>query len=272
MYKELIGKSVLVTGGALGIGAATAKAYAKAGSLVTIFDLNKNAGMDIVKSIVDEGGEAQLFHGDASKSEDCIDAVNMAISNYKSLSILFNNVAIQPPDSYLNVVDLPEEMWEQIINVNLKSRYLMAKFSIPHMKKQGKGVIISVASVQGLQSMPLVPAYAASKGGDLSLMRQMSLDFAKDNIRFASINPGTIETPMVFNALEGTGENIEEGLINSAQAHPIGRNGKPEEIAKMALFLSSDNAQFITGSHFNVDGGMMAKGAWASSVGSSGSN
>ena len=120
MYQELRGKSVIVTGGALGIGAATAKAFAKAGSLITIFDLNKNAGTDTVKSITEEGGEAQLFHGDASKSDDCIGAVSMAISKYKSLSILFNNVAIQPPDSYLDAVDLPEEMWDQIINVNLK--------------------------------------------------------------------------------------------------------------------------------------------------------
>ncbi|MFL2664557.1 MAG: SDR family NAD(P)-dependent oxidoreductase [Dehalococcoidia bacterium] len=272
MYDELSKKSVLITGGGLGIGQATARAFAAEGSNVTIFDIDKIAGEKTAEEIKKSGGSAIFFHGDASKSQDCLGAVNMAINKYKSLSILFNNVAIQPPDSYLNAVELPEEMWDKIININLKSRYLMAKFSIPHMKKLGQGVIISVASVQGLQSMPLVPAYAASKGGDLSLMRQMSLDFASDNIRFASINPGTIETPMVLNALEGTGENIEDGLINSAAAHPLGRNGKPEEIAKMALFLSSDNAQFITGSHFNVDGGMMAKGAWANSVGASGSN
>ena len=116
-----------------------------------------------------------------------------------------------------------------------------------------------------------VSAYAASKGGDLSLMRQMSLDFAKDNIRVVSVNPGAIDTPMVRNAITGTGGNLEDELITTGLAHPIGRIGQPSDIANMVLFLASDKASFVTGSYFNVDGGFMAMGAWANTVGADGS-
>jgi len=117
-----------------------------------------------------------------------------------------------------------------------------------------------------------VSAYAASKGGDLSLMRQMSLDFAPDNIRVVCVNPGAIDTPMVRNAIQGTSGNLEEELISTAQAHPIGRIGQAEDVANMVLFLASDKASFVTGSYYNVDGGLMAMGAWASTVGAVGSD
>jgi NAD(P)-dependent dehydrogenase (short-subunit alcohol dehydrogenase family) len=193
--------------------------------------------------------------------------VDRAASTFGGVDILFNNVGIQPADSYANAVDLPEEMWDRIINVNLKSRFLMAKYCIPHMRQRGGGVIISTASVQGLQSMPGVPAYAASKGGDLSLTRQLALDFAKDNIRVLSVNPGTIDTPLVRQAAEAAGEDIEEALRKYGRDHPMGRVGQPEEIAEVVLFLASNRASFMTGESVTVDGGMMAKGAWAGGAG-----
>ncbi len=269
---EFEGKSVIVTGGALGIGGATSEAFAVEGANVTILDWSEDAGKEIVASIESKGGVAQFVHADAGTRNGCISTVDAAVNAYGGVDIVFNNVGIQPPDSYVDAVDLPEEMWDKIINVNLKSRYWMAKFSVPHMRRVGGGVIISSASVQGLQSMGGVSAYAASKGGDLSLMRQMSLDFAADNIRVVCVNPGAIDTPMVRNAIEGTGGNLEDELISTAQAHPLGRIGQPEDIANMVLFLASDKASFITGSYFNVDGGLMAMGAWADTVGSDGSN
>ncbi|MEK9675413.1 MAG: SDR family oxidoreductase [Chloroflexota bacterium] len=226
----------------------------------------------MVDRITSDGGTAQFVHADAGTSDGCRSTVDAAVEAYGTVNVLFNNVGIQPPDSYVDAVELPEETWDKIINVNLKSRFLMAKYSIPHMRKAGGGVIISSASVQGLQSMQGVSAYAASKGGDLSLMRQMSLDFAPDNIRVVCVNPGAIDTPMVRNAIEGTSGNLEEELISTAQAHPIGRIGQAEDIANMVLFLASDKASFITGSYYNVDGGLMAMGAWASTVGASGSD
>lgn len=265
------GKSVIVTGGALGIGGGVSKAFANAGANVTIMDIQDDAGQTLASEIRSNGGQAQYIHADAGTTEGCKLTVDAAVKAYGTVNILINNVGIQPPSSYLDAVDLPEEAWDRIINVNLKSRFLMAKYAVPHMRKAGGGVIISTASVQGLLSMPFVSAYAASKGGDLSLTRQMSIDFAKDNIRVLSVNPGTINTPMVWNALEGTGEDVEQGLIDSAAVHPIGRIGQPEDIANAMLFLASQKASFMTGSYVNVDGGMMAVGAWAGTVGAEGS-
>lgn len=265
------GKSVIVTGGALGIGGGVSKAFANAGANVTIMDIQDDAGQTLASEIRSNGGQAQYIHADAGTTQGCKTTVDAAVKAYGTVNILINNVGIQPPSSYLDAVDLPEEAWDRIINVNLKSRFLMAKYAVPHMRKAGGGVIISTASVQGLLSMPFVSAYAASKGGDLSLTRQMSIDFAKDNIRVLSVNPGTINTPMVWNALEGTGEDVEQGLIDSAAVHPIGRIGQPEDIANAMLFLASEKASFMTGSYVNVDGGMMAVGAWAGTVGAEGS-
>ena len=268
---EFQGKSVIVTGGALGIGGGVSRAFGAEGANVTVMDIDDGAGAEVADAINASQGNAQYVNADAGTTEGCMATVGAAVSAYGGVDILINNVGIQPPSSYVDAVDLPEEAWDRIINVNLKSRFLMAKFSIPHMRRAGGGVIISVASVQGLASMPFVSAYAASKGGDLSLTRQMSIDFAKDNIRVISVNPGTINTPMVWKALEGTGDDVELGLRESAKTHPIGRIGEPSDIADAMLFLASNRASFITGSYLNVDGGMMAVGAWAGTVGASGS-
>ena len=269
---EFEGKSVIVTGGALGIGGGVSRGFGAAGANVTVMDVDDEGGAQTVAEINAGKGNAQYVSADAGTTEGCKATVDAAVEAYGGVDILINNVGIQPPESYVDAVDLPEESWDRIINVNLKSRFLMSKYSVPHMRRAGGGVIISVASVQGLLSMPFVSAYAASKGGDLSLTRQMSIDFAKDNIRVFSINPGTINTPMVWNALAGTGDDVEQGLIDSAKSHPIGRIGEPADIAEAMLFLASSKASFITGSYLNVDGGMMAVGAWAGTVGSSGSD
>ena len=269
---EYQGKSVIVTGGALGIGGGVSRGFAAQGASITVMDMNDDAGAETVADITSAGGTAQYVSADAGTTAGCRTTVDAAVDAYGRVDVLINNVGIQPPDSYVDAVDLPEETWDRIIAVNLKSRFIMAKLCIPHMRAGGGGVIISVASVQGLLSMPFVSAYAASKGGDLSLTRQMSIDFAKDNIRVFSINPGTINTPMVWNALEGTGEDVEAGLRDSAKSHPIGRIGEPSDIAEAMLFLASNRASFITGSYLNVDGGMMAVGAWAGTVGAGGSD
>jgi NAD(P)-dependent dehydrogenase (short-subunit alcohol dehydrogenase family) len=260
-------KTVIVTGGALGIGGAASLAFAREGANVTVMDLNRDAGEATVAKITSNGGKGLFVEADAGTSAGCLKTVDETVDAFGGLNIVFNNVGIQPPSSYMNAVDLPEEMWDRIIDVNLKSRFLMAKYSIPHMRKAGGGVIVSSASVQGLQSMPGVSAYAASKGGDLSLMRQLSLDFAADNIRVLAVNPGTIDTPMVRNATEAVGDDISVALSSYGKDHPLGRVGKPEEIAEVVLFLASDRASFMTGESVTVDGGMMAKGAWAGGAG-----
>ena len=153
-------------------------------------DIDEKEAIATTEAINASGGAAVAVIADASTSEGCHKAVSRTLSEYDGVDILFNNVGIQPVNSYTNIENTSEEMWDRIIAVNLKSRFLMAKYCIPIMRKRGGGVVISTASVQGQQSANLVPAYAASKGGDLSLTRQMALDYAQDNIRVVSVCPG----------------------------------------------------------------------------------
>ncbi len=200
---------------------------------------------------------------DVATAGPCEKLVATAQEAFGGLDVICNNVGIQPTNSYMRAHELPEEMWNRILDVNLKSAFLMMKYGFPAMKARGGGVVINTASVQGLQSAPQVSAYAATKGGILSLTRQLALDYAVDNIRVVAVNPGAIDTPLLVGALEATGGDTPEVRKQMAEAHPIGRTGKPEDIARAVLFLASDEASFMTGSYVNVDGGLMAKGAWA---------
>ena len=260
---EFDGKVVIITGGALGIGQATALEFAKAGARVSIADVNREAGDGAVREIERLGGEGLMVQADVSISSDCERVVGRTVERFGGVDVLFNNVGIQPPESYLNVEDTPEEMWDRIIGVNLRSCFLMSKYAIPEIRKRGGGSIINTASVQGLQSQPLVPPYAASKGGILSLTRQMALDYAKDNIRVLAVCPGSVDTPMLRAAAETEGVDPDEVVRRWGAAHPIGRVGVGRDIANAVLFLASEKASFMTGEHINVDGGYMALGAWA---------
>ena len=261
--QDFSGKIVIVTGGAKGIGRAICWAFAEAGANVLCADVDVAAGERLVQDAEALPGAVRFFEADVSKAEACQALVQNAVDRWGGVDILCNNVGIQPVDSYLPAHECPEEMWDRIMNVNVKSRFLMAKYVVPQMKKRGGGVIISTASVQGLQSAYGVPAYAASKGADLSLTRQLALDYAKDNIRVLAVNPGTIETPLVAEAAAANSATFEEQKAVWAAAHPLGRIGQPKEVATVIRFLAGDEASFMTGESVTVDGGLMAKGAWA---------
>jgi NAD(P)-dependent dehydrogenase (short-subunit alcohol dehydrogenase family) len=183
------------------------------------------------------------------------------------LDVLVNNAGIQPMDAYYRVEDTPEEVWDRITGVNLKGVFLMSKYALPHIRAAGGGAVVNMASVQGLQSMPKVPSYAASKGGILSLTRNMALDYAPDGIRVNAICPGTIDSEMVRTSARAEGGDIEVNLARFGSFHPLGRLGLPSDVAEAVLFLAGDRSSFITGEYINVDGGFMAQGAWASSAG-----
>lgn len=267
--REFDGKVVIVTGGALGMGGVTSQEFARAGADVVIADIDRGAGEATRDGIRAEGNSAFFVEADVAVSSQCSSVVERAVSEFGGLDVLFNNVGIQPPTSYLNVENTSETMWDRIVGVNLKSHFLMAKFAIPEMRKRGGGVIINNASVQGLQSQPLVPAYAASKGGVLSLTRQMALDYAPEGIRVLAICPGTIDTEMVRTVAIQEGGDVEEILARYGESHPIGRIGTGQDIANLVLFLASESASFMTGSHVIVDGGYMALGAWSGGAGAS---
>jgi len=260
---EYTGKTIIVTGGAKGIGRAISLTFAQAGGNVVCADIDVTAGAEISQLAQDAEGRLLFVKADVSQAAECKALVEQTVAAFGGVDVLCNNVGIQPTSSYLPAHELSEEMWDRIINVNLKSRFLMTKYCVPEMKKRGGGAIINTASVQGIQSAMGVAPYAASKGGDLSLTRQLALEYAKDNIRVLAVNPGTIETPLVAEAAEAMGETVDSLRARWGAAHPLDRIGQPQEIANVVLFLASDKASFMTGSYVNVDGGMLAKGAWA---------
>lgn len=260
------GKVVVVTGAAMGIGAAIAEAFVREGAAVTVADIDQKAGQRLINRLSSHGYKAHFVGANLVSADDCQRVVSDTVSTFGGLDILCNNVGIQPPDSYLKVEDTSEEMWDRIIGVNLKSYFLMSKFAIPEIRRQGGGVIVNTASVQGLQSMPGVAPYAASKGGILSLTRQMSLDYARENIRVLAVCPGAMDTPMLRAALAATTDDVESAVKRAGETSPLGRIGVGADIANVVLFLASDKASFMTGEYVCVDGGYMALGAWASAT------
>jgi NAD(P)-dependent dehydrogenase (short-subunit alcohol dehydrogenase family) len=253
------GKIVIVTGGAKGIGRAICLAFAREGANVLCADVDTSAGAAIEVQSANLPGKVVFREADVAQTAQCQDLINWCVSTWGGVDIIVNNVGIQPAHSYVPAHELPEEDWDRILAVNLKSTFLMTKYGVPQLQKRGGGAIVNIASVQGLQSARHVSAYAASKGGLLNLTRQLALEYASDGIRVNAVNPGTIETEL---AIAGSG-GLEPLREAAARTHPLGRAGQPEEVAEAVLFLASDRASFITGEYLCVDGGMMAKGAWA---------
>jgi NAD(P)-dependent dehydrogenase (short-subunit alcohol dehydrogenase family) len=260
---------VIITGGALGIGRACALEFAREGAQVTIADINDAAGRSTVEAIEALGGAGHLVIADVARASECQRVVAETVERFGGVDVLFNNVGIQPQESYQNVEDTTEEMWDRILDVNLKSYFLMSKYALPEIRRRGGGAIINTASVQGLQSQRGVPAYAASKGGILSLTRQMALDYAAEHIRVLAVCPGSIDTDMARVAAAREPDGLEAALARFGRTHPIGRIGTGQDIANVVLFLASDKASFMTGEYVCVDGGYVALGAWAGGPGGS---
>ena len=260
---EFDGKVVIVTGGAKGIGAAIVRAFAGEGARVVAVDIDGDAGAAIAAEGNALAGEIRFKSADVADAAACESLAKEVIDEWGAIDVLCNNVGIQPADSYLPAHEVPEEQWDRIIAVNLKSHFLMTKYSIPHMMERRRGVIINTASVQGLQSAKAIAAYAASKGGILSLTRQLALEYAEFGIRVVAVNPGGIETPLVDEAIEAFGMDRDKFMVDYDEIHPIGRRGQPADIGNAMLMLASERAAFITGEYLCVDGGLMAKGAWA---------
>ncbi len=262
---EFDGKVAVVTGAATGIGRGIAEAFAVEGASVAVVDIDGDAARATTLELPSAGQTHVAVSADVSDFDDAKRIVDATRDALGGIDVLVNNAGIQPPETNLNVEDLPEDAWDRILDVNLKAHYLMAKRCIPEIRKRGGGCIVNIASVQGLQSQSQVPAYAASKGGVLSLTRQMALDYAREGIHVLAVCPGTIDTRLVRTAAEASGQNPKQAMETWAAGIPMRRVGTPAEIGDVVVFLASEKASFMTGEYVCVDGGVMALGGWAGS-------
>ncbi len=250
----LAGKVALVTGGASGIGRATAALFAREGAKVAIMDLDREAGKSAVNAVSSAGMQAVLVQGDVSDPNDCKSAVQQTEVAFGGIDILFNNAGIIHRAS---VVDLTEAQWDRTMAVNVRSVFLMSKYVVPIMARGGGGVIVNTASGWGLTGGKSAAAYCASKGAVVQLTKAMALDHGEQNIRVNCVCPGDTDTPMLRSEAEQLGEPMDQFLADAA-ARPLPRVGTPDDIARAVLYLVSDSASFVTGASLVVDGGGLA--------------
>lgn len=252
--KQLFGKTALITGGAGGIGRATALLFASEGAAVGIVDLNQLAGEEVAREISAAGGRAIFERADVTRAAECGRVVERVVHEFGGVHILFNNAGIIRRAS---VVEIREEDWDAVMAVNVKSVFLMCREVIPLMMKAGGGSIINTASGWGLAGGPRAVAYCASKGAVVLLTKAMAIDHGRQNIHVNCICPGDTDTAMLRDEARQLGEEENRFLAESAK-RPLGRVGTPEEIAHAALYLASDAASFVTGTALVVDGGGLA--------------
>jgi NAD(P)-dependent dehydrogenase (short-subunit alcohol dehydrogenase family) len=250
----LTNKVAVITGGASGIGRATALLFAREGASVAVADIDRAAGNRLVHEIGSAGGRALFEATDVTLASDCERIVERAIREYGAIHILFNNAGTIRRAS---VTELSEEAWDRIMDVNVKSMFLMSREVIPHMAGIGGGSIINMASGWGLAAGPKAAAYCASKGAVVLLTKAMAIDHGPQGIRVNCICPGDTDTNMLRSEAQQLGEATDAFLAEAAR-RPLGRVGKAEEIAQGAMYLASDASSFVTGTALVVDGGGLA--------------
>ncbi len=245
-FNRFTGKVAFVTGAASGIGKATAVAFASEGARVAIIDRTEEALRQTAKAVEDAGGELLVIACDISKPEQVEAAVARTVETFGRLDVAFNNAGVE--NKAAPVADIELDEWDRILDINLRGTFVCMKHEIAQMLRQGSGVVVNTSSGAGIRGVAGGSAYAASKHAIIGLTKSAALDYAKSNIRVNAVLPGNIETPMMDRF---TGGDIQKAI----DLEPVGRLGKPEEIAEAVLWMSSDLGAFVTGAAISVDGG-----------------
>jgi 3-oxoacyl-[acyl-carrier protein] reductase len=248
---RLPNKVALVTGAGSGIGRATAELFAREGAKVTLADLDEQAGQTTLDTIQAAGGEAIFVKADVSNGGDVKRMIDTCVETFGRIDILYNNAGIAMQATPIEEID--DALFDRIIAVNLRSVHLGAKHAVPHMKRQGGGVILNTGSTSGIRPRIGASSYAASKGAVIAISKALALELAPFRIRVVSINPVAVDTPMLATVFHN--QDQERALQTRIASIPMGRLNRAEDIANAALYLASDEAFMVTGTAFEVDGG-----------------
>ncbi len=254
---RLDGKVAIVTGGALGIGAATCAMLAREGAALAVTDVNEEDGGAVAASIGENNGTARFWRLDVTDEEQVSRVFDEVAETFGKLDVLVNNAGIagknEPTD------EIAAEDWDKVIAINVRGVFLCTKYAIAHMREAGGGSIINLSSIYGLVGAPDLPPYHASKGAVRLMTKTDALLYAKDKIRVNSVHPGYIWTPLVEDLARRSGKSIDEFRRELDSKHPIGHVGEPDDIAAGITYLASDEAKFVTGSELVIDGGYTAQ-------------
>lgn len=258
MTGQFTGKVALITGGGSGIGRASVLAFANKGARVVVADVDVEGGQETVRLVNEKDGGGTFIKADVSRAVEVEALVSQTVEVYGRLDYAHNNAGVLAGD--VSAINNPEEVWDKVIDINLKGVWLCMEYEIPQMLKQGKGAIVNTASIAGLVGFGGGGVYAASKHGVVGLTKSAALDYAQQGIRINAICPGFISTPMadrlINQAPEDTRAEFKQSFVDR---EPIGRFGTPEEVAEAVVWLCSDAASFVTGHAMAVDGGYVAQ-------------
>jgi len=249
-FARFEGKCAFVTGSASGIGKTTALAFAREGAMVALADRDEKGARALARAIEAEGGRAFAVPCNVADAKSIETALHETVANYGGIDIAFNNAGIE--QAGVPLADLPEEDFDRIVAIDLRGVYLCMRKQIPLMRKRGGGVIVNTSSGAGVVGIANQAAYAAVKHGVIGMTRSVALEVIRDNIRVNALCPGIIETPMITERVSG---GTDEGRQRMVGQEPIGRLGKPEEIAQSVLYMCSEAAGFMVGHAMIVDGG-----------------
>jgi NAD(P)-dependent dehydrogenase (short-subunit alcohol dehydrogenase family) len=255
---RLAGKVAIVTGAGSGIGHASAVRFAREGARVAVVDLDASAADAVAGEIVREGGAALGIVGDASREDDVATLVERTVQAYGAPTVLVNSAATS---SFGTLAESPAQELDRVMRVNVGSAWICARAVIPLMRAAGGGAIVNLSSITGIVGAPGMAAYATSKGAIITLTRTLALELAEEGIRVNCICPASIDTPMLQASFDRQADP-QAARARNVKRHPLGRLGTAEDVANLALFLASDEAAFITGGTYVVDGGALLARRW----------